>query len=148
MSRKRPAGQIAPCQMLEIATSISNSSSLVSGASTTTFTDGAIEGLRISHHAFLQRVAEELAKQDKDVVSQTDVVAALTEMGLSEMAQEAVGLCEQQQKQGGAATGAKGIKPKKWKKLKSKVKWTKEMEEEQEKLLAQSKEAMEQAQGK
>jgi hypothetical protein len=139
MSRKRPAGQIAPCQMLEIATSIANSSS-PARSTATTFTDGAIEGLRTSHHKFLQRIAEELVKQDKDVVSQNDVVTALNEMGLSELAQEAVGMCT-----GGAATGGKS---KKRKKIKTKMKWTKEMEDEQEKLLAQSKEAMEQAQAR
>lgn len=142
---KRAAGLIPSSQLLDMATSFANSANTTT---TTTFTDGAIEGLRISHHTFLHRLAEEIAKQDKDVVSQKDVLAAMNELGLSELAQEAVGL-QLQQQAGGTTTGSAS---KKWKKSKSKVKWTKEMEEEQEKLLAQSKEAMEaqaqQAQGK
>lgn len=136
MSRKRAAGQIAPSQMLEIATRIvawSEPKTTVETA--TTFTDGAIEGLRVSHHCFLERLAAEVAKRDKLLVSQNDVVEALREMGLTELAQEALRRC--------AAPSAKGAKARKKRGSKNQ-KWTKEMEEEQEKLFAQSKEFMEQ----
>mmetsp|Transcript_5463 Transcript_5463/g.8992 ORF Transcript_5463/g.8992 Transcript_5463/m.8992 type:complete len:154 (-) Transcript_5463:423-884(-) len=149
MSNKRHAGQIGPSQMVEIANRIIAASPPPNAAAatattatttpTTTFTDGAIEGLRVSHHRFVQRLAEELAKQDTTWVVEQRIVDAMNAMGMPELAQEALRRSEKAPKIEVNEKKKRRMKP-------VKKKWTKEMEVEQEKLFAQSKEAMERAQ--
>ena len=144
MSRKRPAGQIQSSQMLEIA------SKLMPNAS---FTDGSIEALRVCQTDFLQQLAHELATLDKFSYTSNDVVEALTNMGMEDIAQEALRWCCCDTKGTGPSSlgvdstitnvsdGNSSKATKKARKKKA-AKWSQEMEDEQERLLAQTKKDM------
>jgi hypothetical protein len=129
MSRKRPP--ILPAQMLEICLQI---------CPETSFTDGSIEALRVCQTNFLEQVSEELVALDKFSYTPKDVFDALTKMGLSEIADEALRRTEGE-KQAPTKAQAKKIRRRKA------VKWSQEMEDEQERMLAQTKKEMEEQHG-
>jgi hypothetical protein len=145
MSRKRPAGQIQSSQMLEIA------STLMPDAS---FTDGSIEALRVCQTNFLHQLAHELVALDKFSYTPDDVVDALTSMGMADVAQEALRRCCDTQGNATVSTAGestittdsnvKSAKPPTKARKKKAPKWNQEMEDEQERLLAQTKKEMEQ----
>lgn len=146
MSRKRPAGQIQSSQMLEIA------SKLMPNA---TFTDGSIEALRVCQTSFLHQLAHELVALDKFSYTPNDVVEALTSMGMEDIAQEALRRCCCETTAAMSSTTAgeltittasegKSAKPSTKARKKKAPKWSQEMEDEQERLLAQTKKDMEQ----
>ena len=143
MSRKRPAGQIQSSQMLEIA------SKLIPKA---TFTDGSIEALRVCQTNFLQQLAHELVALDKFTYTPNDVVEALTSMGMADIAHEAFRSCcdakgaaTETIGQSTPTTASDGNSVKRTRKAgkKKAPKWSQEMEDEQERLLAKTKTDME-----
>lgn len=103
-------------------------------------TNGALEGLRLAHEAFLQQVAAELAKSEsKGIVQPKEVVKLLGQLGYADLAMEAVAKMEETAA-GIASSG--DVKGKKTKKKKSQQQWTTDMEAEQERLLALSRQTM------
>lgn len=102
-------------------------------------TNGALEGLRLVHEAFLQQVAAELAKSDsKGIVQPHEVVKLLGQLGYADLAKEAMAKMEETAAGIASSGDVKGKKTKK----KSRQLWTTDMEAEQERLLALSRQTM------
>mmetsp|Transcript_276 Transcript_276/g.685 ORF Transcript_276/g.685 Transcript_276/m.685 type:complete len:143 (+) Transcript_276:61-489(+) len=118
--RKRPRpGEIPSRLIADAAESISKSG--------TTFTDGAIEGLKVCLEQFLSTIAQELASKDEETaetIQEEHVIQALENMGMSDLVEAAM------------TAAQKGHNKKKKAK---RQKWTQEMEAEQERLLTQSR---------
>lgn len=115
-SRKRPSSQFSTNVVLKIAEQLLPQA---------TITNGAVEGLRISIVSLLNRLAQEFADLDHVLVTNEDVVAAMTKLGLSDVAQDALSQTQQP------------------KKRRKKKKWDATLVEDQEKLLAQTMKDME-----
>ena len=115
-SRKRPSSQFSTNVVLKIAEQLLPQA---------TITNGAVEGLRISIVSLLNRLAQEFADLDHVLVTNEDVVAAMTKLGLSDFAQDALSQTQQP------------------KKRRKKKKWDATLVEDQEKLLAQTMKDME-----
>lgn len=107
--------------------------SLVKLRPDTTFTTGAVKALAMIHTSFLQVVGAELARQDESVtrLKETHVETALTQVGFGD-------LCGQAKVLLGKTTSVKKAKPTKRKRGAI----TAEMQAEQERLLAASKQNM------
>lgn len=115
-SRKRPATQFSTNVVLKIAEQLLPQA---------TITNGAVEGLRISVVSLLNRLAQEFADLDHVLVTNEDVIAAMTKLGLADVAQDALSQTQQP------------------KKRRKKKKWDATLVEDQEKLLAQTMKDME-----
>lgn len=100
-------------------------------------TNGAVEGLRVSLEMFLARLGKELSSdvgERQSIISTRDVTDALTRMKLQKLAKQASEYLAENAAQKGN-TRAKRKPPKR-----KKIEWTREMEVEQERLLAESRE--------
>lgn len=91
------------------------------------FSDGAIEGLKICFEQFLSSVGDHLAREERYVVQPNEIVEAVEAVGLADLADDEVVQS--------IRTSRRGKKTKRIKRFQ----WTKEMEEEQERLLLASK---------
>lgn len=98
--------------------------------------NGALEGLRRAHEAFLHDIACELAKSEsKGPIQPSEVGEILCHLGYTDLAKEALTKVEASAI---SVVGEKRVSKKK----KSQQKWTALMEAEQEKLLEQSRYTM------
>jgi hypothetical protein len=102
-------------------------------------TNGALEGLRRLHEGFLQRVSAELGKsKSTGVVQPQEVMELLERMGYADLAKEAMTKMDEA---GAAIRPSADTKGRATKKKKS-PKWSTDMEAEQERLLAKSRQTM------
>jgi len=99
-------------------------------------TNGALEGLRLAHEAFLEKIAAELQKSEsKGIVQPNELEDILCRLGYANLAKEA------KTKMKETESTVLDSKTKLNKKKKSQF-WTTDMEAEQERLLAQSRTTM------
>lgn len=103
------------------------------------FSPGAVEALRIAHVQFLSRIASELAQvgneNEQVTIQPHHVDACLAKMGFAEYTDKLKNTTTSKKKASRSSSNKK-----------RKAKWSAEMEAEQERLLAQSKQTIQQQQ--